>query len=210
MNLLKTTEHYKDYWINRKIDWGEHYQNWDHPHRFLLTHVLKSIPWFSLIEVGCAAGANLINIVKGIPGRQIGGIDISPDAIAQAEKNFKGAMLKVGSGDNIMLSDNSTDVILTDMTLIYVGGRDIDRYIKELKRVARNYVVLCEFDSQSWWSRLKLKFDSGYNAHDYGKLLTKHGFYDITKYKIPPELWDNGEPQKTYGYIIVARVPKRG
>lgn len=210
MKLFKTTEQHKKYWQERKIDWKSHYQNWDHPHRFLISHILGSIPWYSLIEIGCAAGANLMNIVQQFPGRQIGGIDLNPDAIAQAEKTFQGALLKVGSGDNIMMSDNSTDVTLTDMTLIYVSRRDIDRYVKELKRVSRNYVVLCEFDSKSWWSRLKLKLSTGYNAHDYERILKKWGFYDIVKYKIPPELWEGGEPQKTFGYIIVARVPKRG
>jgi ubiquinone/menaquinone biosynthesis C-methylase UbiE len=210
MKLFKRTKDHQTYWKERKIDWKAHYQNWDHPHRFLISHILKTFGWYSLIEVGCAAGANLINIVKSIPSRQVGGVDISADAIAQATETFKGGVFKVGSGDNIMMSDKSTDVVLTDMTLIYVSKKDIGRYLKEIKRIARSHVVLCEFDSKSWWMRLKLKLSTGYNAHDYKKILGDLGFYDINKYKIPPEMWEGGEPQKTYGYIVVARVPKRG
>lgn len=210
MKLFRTTKQHKKFWEKRKIDWVAHYQNWDHPHRFLITHILTSFQWHSLIEIGCAVGANLINIVNQLPGKQVGGIDLNPDAIAQAEKNFIGGLFKVNSADNIMMSDNMTDVILSDMVLIYVADRDIDRYLKEIKRVARNHVVLCEFDSTSWWDRFRLKLSTGYNAHDYEKRLKKLGFYDIIKYKMPPDLWEGGEPQKTFCHIIVARVPKRG
>lgn len=210
MKIFKTTESHKKYWRDRKIDWKSRYQNWNHPHRFLITHILSSIRWHSLIEIGCAAGANLMNIANGLQGKQLGGIDLNPDAIELAKETFVGGFFKVGSADNIMISDNFCDVILSDMTLIYVSRRDIDRYVKELKRVGRNYVVLCEFDSKSWWARLKLKLSTGYNAHDYEKILKKNGFYDIIKYKIPPELWEGGEPQKTFGFVIVASIPKRG
>ena len=203
-----TTAQHKKYWGSRKIDWATHYGNWDHPHRFVISSILSKLPWFSLIEIGCGAGANLINIVKNIPGRQLGGVDVNPDAIETAQKFLTGAMLRVGSGDDVMLSDKSVDVILTDMMLIYVSPRNIDSYIKELRRLARNYVVLCEFHHSSFIKRLLLRLKTGYNAYNYEKLLQQHDFYDILTYKLTEKDWPGGDPQRSFGNIIVARVPK--
>ena len=206
---IKTTEGHKRYWQNRQIDWTKDYTStWSHPHRYMISAVLKTFSWFSLFEVGCGAGANLINIVKNFPNCQLGGVDISSEAIATGEKTLKGAVFKVGSGDDIMMSDDSADVILSDMCLIYVSPWDINRYLKEIKRVTRQHVILCEFHSESFWSRMKLRITSGYNAYNYRKLLQKHDFYDIMTYKIPLEAWPGGEPQKTFGYIIHAKVFK--
>ena len=137
---------------------------------------------------------------------------MNADAIALAQETLSGALLKVNSGDDIMMSDKSVDVTLTDMTLIYVG--EIKNYLKEIRRITRNHIVLCEFHHPSLLKRLVLKWKSGYNAYDYRKLLTTLGFYDIMIFKLKPEDWpdEHGiahEPQKTYAHIIIARVPKR-
>ena len=211
VKLFKTTESHKKYWANRK-NWVQGYTSAEainHPHRKVLTYILKQFKWFSLMEIGCGPGPNLVAIVKAIPGRQVGGVDVSADAIEAAGKMVKGAMLKVNSADDMMMSDKSTDVIMSDMTLIYVGSRKIDDYIKEIKRVARNHVLLCEFHSNSFWNRLALKINTGYNAHNWDKLLKKHGFYDIMRYKLKESDWPGGEPQKTFGYVFLAKVPKR-
>ena len=211
MKFFRTTETHKRYWKNRK-DWLNGYTSKEailHPHRRVIVEILKSFHWLSLIEIGCGPGPNLVTIVKNLPGRQVGGVDISADAIAKAQEIFVGGHFQVGSADDIMMSDKSTDTVLSDMCLIYVSPGKIDKYLKEIKRIARNYVVLCEFHSTSWWNRLALKMNSGYYAHNYKKLLQKHGFCDIIKYKLTEEDWPGGDPQKTFGYIWVAKVPKR-
>lgn len=204
----KTTKQHSKWWQDRKIDWKTSYTDtWNHPHRDMISYLLGKIRWYSLMEVGCGSGPNLLNILKKYPGKQLGGIDINPDAVKLAQETFAGGFFKVGSADDIMMSDNSMDVVLTDMTLIYIGPRKINKVIKELKRVSRHYVVLCELHSDSIFDRIRLRLGSGYNAYNYEKLLKKHGFNDITLIKIPPEVWD-GKPQKPYGFIILARVPK--
>ena len=146
---LATEKKHKKYWEDRKIDWNQAYMStWDHPHRQMLVDILKKLKWGSLFEVGCACGPNLVKIVKEIPNVQVGGTDVSSDAIDLAKKTFQSAYLTVGSADDILMSDDSTDIVLTDMTLIYVS--QIDKAIKEIKRVARNYVLLCELHSPSW------------------------------------------------------------
>jgi ubiquinone/menaquinone biosynthesis C-methylase UbiE len=206
---LKNTKYWKNYWVKRKKDWTKDYaETINHPHRKIIINILKNISWLSLLEIGCNSAPNLINIIKNIPGRQVGGIDVNSDAIETAKKTMPNGFFKVNSADDIMISDKSVDVILSDMALIYVSPKDIDKYIKEIKRVARNYILFCEFHSKNWYNRLVLKLNSGYNAYNYKKLLEKHGFYDIAIQKLTEEDWPGGNPQKTFAYFIIAKIPK--
>ena len=199
------------YWGNRKINWKTSYfDTWDHPHRKFIIRVLQSINWVSLFEVGCGAGANFVQIVKNFPiGKQLGGQDINKDAIETAKIMFNHAILKIGPSDDIMMSDNSTDVILTDRCLMYLSPIKIGKTIEEIKRVSRGYVVFAELHSTSWVDRIKLFINSGYYAHNYLKLLEKHGFYDIISYKTPREYWPQGEKLYKFDHIILAKVPTR-
>ena len=169
---------------------------------------MKSFHWISLLEVGCGAGANLVKIVKDHPGKQLGGIDINPDAIKLAQETFGGGYFKVNPFHDIMMSDNSADVVLTDMALIYVDPFNIHRVLHEIKRISRNYVVFCEFHIPSFWHRLSVFLRTGYYGHDFKKELEREGFYDIILFKLPREAWPGGV-QEQHGYIIRAKVPKR-
>lgn len=208
IRFFRTTKNHTWWWKQRKLDWRKEYQNWQHPHRKWIVRALKSFGWQSLIEIGCAAGANLIAIVKEMPGRQLGGVDVNEEAIKVASETLVGGLFRVNSADDIMLSDKATDVVLSDLCLIYVDPFKIDKYLKEIFRVARNHIVFCEFHTTNPWKRFWLKVRFGYNAYNWSKLLKKHGCYDIVKYKMPPELWENEEPQKTFAYLFIARVPK--
>lgn len=210
MKLLQTSAKWTDWWKGRKIDWNTHYTaTWTHPHRKAIVAHLARLPFLSLLEIGCGSGPNLIAIVKNLKGKQLAGVDINEDAIALAKKTFPNGMFKVGRADDVMMSDKSVDVVLTDMCLIYTDKGNIEKHLREIKRLARNFVVFCEFHSAKWMDRLKLKFKEGYSAYDYKKLLEKQGFYDIYFYKIKPEDWPTSDLQPKYAYIIIAKVPKR-
>ena len=206
-NWFKSTKKHTDYWINRKIDWNKDYlQSWNHPHRTFISTLLTRFTWMSLLEVGCASGPNLLNIVKNHQGKQVGGIDVSEDAIKVAQETFQGAFLKVGSAEDIMMSDNSTDVVLSDMCLIYV--KNPNKAIAEMKRVTRKHLLISELHSESWYARMKLRITSGYHAHNYKRLLEKHGFYNLQFIKMTEKMWPGGNPQKTYGYFILDQKSK--
>lgn len=205
-----TTKAHSKYWRERKIDWVKSYADtWNHPKRQFLVQVLSRFKWLSLVEVGCASGPNLIKIAHTFPRAEVGGVDINPEAIETAERLFreggKNAWFKVGSGDDIMMSDKSTDLVLTDMMLIYVGPLKIKKYLLEMKRIARNYLVIHELYSNKWYERLWLFLTSGYWSYDYPKLLEKLGFYDIKKIKVPIECFPDADPiQRKYNYIVIA------
>lgn len=208
--MLKTTAQHSEYWKERKIDWNAQYlSTWDHPHRALIVAALRSIPWVSLWEVGCGAGANLVRIIKdGLTDRQLGGSDINADAITAATKAFKGGKFHCEPSDDMLLSDNAVDVMLSDAHLIYVGPRRIKKVLGEIFRIARNHIILCEFHSTSFWKRWVFRFKTGYNAYDYRKLLDEMGCYDIQIIKIPKEFWP-GTPWEQWGHIIMCKIPKK-
>jgi ubiquinone/menaquinone biosynthesis C-methylase UbiE len=104
-----------------------------------------------------------------------------------------------------MMSDKSVDVILTDMALIYVDPLQIDSYLKEFRRVARSYVVICEFHSKSWWKRQIARL-GGYHVYDYQKRLEKLGFFNVQVQHIPDELWPGTDKNTEFRSIITARV----
>lgn len=205
----RTTKQRINWWENRQVDWKESYKTISHPHRLVLAEILRLFNWKSLIEVGCGAGVNIATFIKKLGGeKQFGGIDVNSEAIATAQANFQNGLFRVGSGEDIMMSDNSTDVVLTDMCLIYVGPRHIRKYLKEMRRIGRNRIVLCEFHSENWFKRIWLLLTWGYYSYNYYKLLNELGFYDIYSYKLAPRDWDGQEPQKSFGYVFMAKVPK--
>lgn len=207
---VPSTKHWTRWWRDRQLDWRKSYQNWDHPHRFLISAALTRFHWFSLFEVGVGAGANLINILHHFKDKQLGGCDVNADAIrAATQATANTAILRQGSVEDIMLSDSSTDAVLSDMCLIYVGPLHIRKALREMRRIGRFKVVLCEFHSSSLLKRLWLRYTSGYHAYNYRKLLAGLGFYDINLYKIPERYWPGGEPQQTFGYLITASIPPR-
>lgn len=195
-----------NYWKNRQIDWQtQYFDTHGHPHRELILQEMAKFRFGSVYEVGCGGGANLLRIVFGFPGVQIGGSDINADAIEVARKNLPGAHLDVAPAHKIFMSDKSIDLTLTDALLIYIGRDKIAQTLNEIRRVTRRNVVFCEFHSKSFWQRTKLSLTTGYKIYDYTNLLEKHGFSDVEVRKIPAKLW----PDTTWaehGYIVTAAV----
>ena len=205
--MLKTTKQHLNYWKNRRINWAESYQStWNHPHRGLLVYMIKNLPFVSLWEVGCGGGANLIRIVKELPDKQVGGSDINADAIDLCRKTFKNGLFHVEQGNDMMMSDKSVDIILSDMTLIYVDPLNIDSYLKEFKRVGRQFIILCEFHSPSWWKRMKARL-GGYHVYHYKRRLENLGFYDVMCQHIPEAYWPGTDNNTEFRTIITARIP---
>jgi ubiquinone/menaquinone biosynthesis C-methylase UbiE len=167
--------------------------------------MLRTIPFTSLWEIGVGGGANLIRVVKDMKGKQLGGSDVSEDAIELCKKTFNNGIFRVESGDNLLMSDKSVDVLLTDMCLIYVDPLKINDFLREFKRVGRNYVVLCEFHSPSWWKRQIARF-GGYHVYDYRKRLENLGYFNVQIQHIPEQLWPGTDRNTEFRSIITARI----
>lgn len=206
--ILKGTKYWRRYWKNRQdIDWSSAYMTPDHPHRQFFIDKLRQFQFRSILEVGCAAGANIYKIKQNFPTVDVGGIDWNSAAIETAKKYLPiSAVLQVGEATDVYISDKGADMIISDMCYIYLDKRNFIKALKEAKRVARNGVIFCEFHHSSWFMRKLLKITTGYNAYNYLKELKRLEFSDIEITKIREKDWPGGEPQKTYGYYITART----
>lgn len=208
--MLKFTKQHLRFWKNRKIDWnlayGSNPEAYLHPHRRLIVEQLQKWKFGSICEIGCAGGANLILIRKCFPNVGVGGVDINADAIMTAKSLLPGAILDIRPATNLYFSDKCTDISLMDMVGIYHGPKAIRQALREMKRITRRRVMFVEFHSKSWFNRMALWFATGYNAYNWRELLLSEGFDDVQIKKIPPTAWPGGEPQKSFGYIISAKI----
>ena len=208
-----STKAHANWWRKRKLDWNKDYfSTHTHPHRKALMYVLGQIKWSNLLEVGCGGGANLINITRYFPKTYLAGNDVNKEAIEFCKEVFAkhnpSLYFTQSPADDMLIGDKNTEVILSDMVYIYVSNRDIGKHLDEIKRVARDYVVLCEFHHKSWWKRMKLKLFAGYSAFNWQKLLTRHGFTDIISYRITPQDWPESKLQQEFAHIFLAKIPK--
>lgn len=206
--MYKTDRHWNKYWAKRKIDWVKEYiATSNHPHRDRILQELAKIKFNTLVEVGCASGPNLLRIAQVFPHVRLGGSDVSEDALAVAKKFLPShTVLDCAGADQLYFPDNSADVVLTDMCLIYLSTKAFRKALSEIRRVARKHVMFVEFNSDNITRRLALAAASGYHAYDYKKELGRAGFYDIQFHKLTEAEWPGGEPQKEFGYIIQASV----
>lgn len=205
--MLKSTKTHKKFWSERKINWEQDYLLADgalnHPHRQMIIDTLAKVQFTSVLEVGMGAGANLVRIKQQWPASEVGGFDVNLQAVQTASKFLPQAkFLDVAGADDIPLSDRSVDVVLSDACLIYTDPLNIKKTLTEMKRVARNYLILCEFHSESFYDRTKLRIKSGYHAYDYKKVLESLDCYGIHIQKIPKEVWP-GTPWEQFGHIII-------
>lgn len=209
---LKTTDGWRKYWRERKLDWDQAYgsnpEAVDHPHRRIIVDVVRKLPVGSLMEVGCGAGVNLLRIKRDLPHIQVGGCDVSEEAIKTAKRLLPQSVniLDCRDATDLFFSDKSVDMTLTDMALIYLDGRQVRKALKEIRRVTRKYALFIEFHHEDFLKRLGLKLLSGYNAYRWDDLLEQMDFHDIEILKLPDWAFPGGEPQKTFGYAILAKT----
>lgn len=209
--MFRTSRQWTDWWKNRKdISWDRAYGSAPeavyHPHRGLIIEELRKKPFGSIGEVGCGAGANLLLIRKFFPHVQVGGADVNPEAIATAKRLMPGGFFDCKNADDLWFSTDSCDVALSDMTCIYLDRRHIRKALLEMKRIARQRIILVEFHHKSWWKRTALWLATGYSAYDYSRLLEQIGFYNIEGRKLTEQDWPGGQPQKEFAWIFMASV----
>ncbi len=212
MSLFKTTNRWRRYWSHRKIDWQQSYGSGadalNHPHRQIIVDVTKKLPVGSVMEIGMGGGSNLIRLQQAIPSLQVGGCDVSEEAVKAAKAALPKSqnILDVRDATDLFFSDKSVDMALTDMALIYLNPKEVRKALKEIKRVTRKYALFVEFHHTSFWKRLALRLTSGYWSYRYDRLLEEMEFHDVEILKIPEAAWPGGFPQSIFGHVILAKV----
>lgn len=95
----------------------------------------------SLLDAGCGEGFVLSAVADRFPEMKLSGVDVKEEAIEYAKKHFgERARFRPGSIYKLPFSDKSFDTVLCSEVLEHLD--DPNRAVGELKRVARNYVVI--------------------------------------------------------------------
>lgn len=157
---MLTKEECYEYWKNEVND----IQNKNNPylyigkpktiinklHNFWSTEISKVD---SILEIGCNSGANL-NHLRNLGYTNLCGIDINAVAIAKMKEAFPetyaNSTIYIGSIEEILpsLPDKSVDVCFSVAVLEHIHPDVIYDVCKELKRVARKYIITCEDEAE--------------------------------------------------------------
>ncbi|HET6870246.1 MAG TPA: class I SAM-dependent methyltransferase [Solirubrobacteraceae bacterium] len=97
----------------------------------------------SLLDLGCGDGAFCAFAARR--GANVHGLDVEPDAIAQALEAVPGADLRLGLMENLPWEDASFDVVTAFNALQY--ALDVDMALTEAARVARpdGRIAICKW-----------------------------------------------------------------
>jgi ubiquinone/menaquinone biosynthesis C-methylase UbiE len=90
----------------------------------------------SLLDVGCAKGFMLFDLIQLIPGIKVKGIDISDYAIEHAKEEVKHC-LDVGNAVELPYDDNSFDVVTSINTVHNLDKEECAIALQEIMRVSR-------------------------------------------------------------------------
>jgi SAM-dependent methyltransferase len=107
--------------------------------RVLAEIVLEHYSPQRILDVGCSLGGSVQMFRQ--QGIEAFGIDYSEYAIAHAPRNVR-PWIKVGNVLSIDYPDRSFDLVVCSEVLEHLPTKDIDRALKELKRVSRGMLIL--------------------------------------------------------------------
>jgi pseudaminic acid biosynthesis-associated methylase len=124
----------------------------------------------TILEVGANVGINLKGLRLALgPGVMLGALEPNPTACAQLRADAEIAATTVIEGDayTIPLRDDAYDLVFTSGVLIHVPPARLPEAMREIRRVARRYVLCIEYFSH-------LPVEVPY--HGQGGLLWKRDF----------------------------------
>ncbi len=90
----------------------------------------------SVLDVGCAKGFMLYDMVQLIPGINVKGIDISEYAISNAIEEMK-PNVQIGNAVDLPFDDNSFDVVISITTIHNLEHDECAKALQEIERVSR-------------------------------------------------------------------------
>ena len=90
----------------------------------------------SLLDVGCAKGFMLHDLVELIPDIMVSGVDVSDYAIEHAMDDIK-SKVQVADARDLPFADNSFDVVIAINTIHNLDRDDCAQALREIERVSR-------------------------------------------------------------------------
>lgn len=92
-------------------------------------------PGDRILDVGCAKGFLVKDLMKVCPGLEVFGLDISEYALMHCEPEVVGR-LHLGSADRLPFPDNSFDAVISINTIHNFERSDAVRAVREVERLA--------------------------------------------------------------------------
>ncbi len=146
-----------------------------HSHKIKLAkNILKKIKFKNCLDVGCASGFMISEIVSTFPNANYFGIDIYDEAIEYAKKTYPFIEFKVASASKIPFKNNYFDLILFYETIEHVENPK--ECLQEIRRVLKkDGILILTMDSGSllfrliWfiWEKSKGKIWKGSHLHPF-------------------------------------------
>ncbi len=93
-------------------------------------------PGDKVLDIGCAKGFLVKDLMKACPGLEVFGLDISEYALKHCEPEVVGR-LHLGSADNLPFPDNSFDAVISLNTIHNFKRDAVVLAIRELQRVSK-------------------------------------------------------------------------
>jgi len=90
----------------------------------------------SLLDIGCAKGFMLHDLLELIPDITVSGVDVSDYAIAHAMDDIK-SKVQVANASDLPFADNSFDVVIAINTIHNLDRDDCAQALREIERVSR-------------------------------------------------------------------------
>ena len=138
-------------------------------------------PKSKILDIGCAKGFLVYDLMKCCKGLDVYGIDISTYAIKNCMKDVAGR-LHVGNASNLPFPDNTFDLVLSINTLHNLSKKKCIEGLKEIERVTKNSRAFVQVDSYNNINEKKLFIDWMLTAKTYG----------------PPRFWEKLFQQSGY------------
>lgn len=88
------------------------------------------------LDVGCAKGFTLFDLMEHIPGISVAGLDISEYAIEHAKEEVK-PFLQVGDAKVLPYSDNEFDAVISINTVHNLEREECGQALQEIMRVSK-------------------------------------------------------------------------
>lgn len=133
-----------------------------------------------ILDIGCAKGFLLYDLMQLIPGITVRGLDISSYAIENAPPEVK-PFLTVGNAKKLPYEDHSFDLVLSLSTHHNLEGEDLSQGLKEMERVSKgnSFIFLDGYRSNEEKEQLhqwNLTARSIFHVDEWKSLFQRVGF----------------------------------
>ena len=109
-----------------------------------------------VLDVGCAKGFMLYDLIKLIPGIQVKGLDISNYAIKNSMEDVKKNLI-VGNAKNLPFENNEFDVVISINSIHNLDIEDCGKSLREIERVSKknSFITVDAYSNDSEKKRME-------------------------------------------------------